>query len=323
MTTEMIKLKSGYDMPVIGIGTWQLKDGEGKAAVKAAVGCGYRLLDCAYIYGNEALVGEALSEVFKEGSARREDLFIISKLWNTRHHPDEVKSSLQESLDRLQVKYIDLYLIHWPMAFKRGGELFPRGEDGELIYDDIHYFEAWKMLEQCVDEGLIRSIGLSNFNSQQIQYVIDHARIKPAALEIEIYPYFNQHQLVDFCRERDIAVIAHSSFGSPNRPWAASEKSVLEDECIVSIASRLGKTPAQIVLRWLYQRRIASIPKSVTPARIQQNMQIFDFELSSADFEAVNKLNKDLRIGAPTIVRNGVLEYRDKDAPYFPLHVEF
>jgi diketogulonate reductase-like aldo/keto reductase len=320
-----VKLSNGYEMPEIGLGTWQSKPGEVKAAVKAAIDCGYRLIDCAYIYGNEAEVGAALAEVFSEGKVSREDLFIISKLWNTHHHPDDVRKSLQKSLDRLGLKYVDLYLLHWPIAFKRGDELFPKDDKGEIIYEDIHYLKPWKVLEECVDEGLIRSLGLSNFNSQQIQDVLDNARIKPTVLQIEIHPYFQQHKLVEFCQQRNIVVIAFSCLGSPARPWSQVDgvKSILEDDALLAISGRLGKTPAQVVLRWLNQRGIVIIPKSVTPARIQQNLQIFDFELSTADMDAMKKLDKNLRLIVPLVERNGVKDFRDKDAPYFPFLVDF
>jgi len=322
-----VELCSGYEMPLIGLGTWQSKAGDVKTAVKAAINCGYRLLDCAYIYGNEAEVGEALAEVFSEGTVQREEIFVVSKLWNTCHHPDDVRPSLQESLDRLKLKYIDLYLIHWPTAYKRGSDLFPQDDKGETIYEDIYYMDTWRELEKCVDDGLIRSIGLSNFNSQQLQDVLDNCRIKPAALEIEVHPFLQQHKLVEFCQQRHVAVIAYSSFGSPERPLvcraAGSDKPVLEDETLKSIGARHGVSVAQVIVRWLYQRGVVAIPKSVTPARIQQNREIFGFALTDDEMAEIKSLDRNVRLIAPVVERNGVKELRDKAAPYFPFHIEF
>lgn len=323
---KLIKLSSGFDMPVIGLGTWQSKTGEVGSAVKAAIEAGYRHIDTAYIYRNEAAIGSALKEVLAEGKLRREDLFITSKLWQTRHHAEDVKPSLQESLDRLGVTYLDLYLIHSPLAFQRGPELLPKDEEGNVIFDDVSYVETWKAMEACVDQGLVRSIGLSNFNSRQIQQIIDDCRIRPAVLQVEIHPYFQQEKLVNFCHERNIAVTSYSSFCSPGlvtRSGPLASLTVLDNECLQLVAGRHGKTVAQIVLRWLIQRNIIVIPKSVTPARIHENIQVFDFELSDVDMEEIKKIDTDTRLLTFYVQRDGKWQYRDKDKPNFPFNDEF
>jgi diketogulonate reductase-like aldo/keto reductase len=321
-----IRLHNGFEMPAVGLGTYQLdKQDEVTSVVKAGVAAGYRHLDCAFFYKNEAQIGLALEEVFSEGTIKREDLFVVTKLWNSRHHPDDVRPSLQESLKLLRLNYVDLYLIHWPQPYKRGTELEPKDSAGNFIYDDIHYIDTWKAMEKCVDEGLVRSIGLSNFNSQQIQDVIDNSRIKPAVLQVELHPFLQQHKLVEFCQQRNVVVTAYSSFGSP--AWVKPEikfPSVLQNEQLAAIGAKHGKTVAQVVLRWLYQRRIVSIAKSMTPARLQQNIQIFDFELTPEDMAEIKKLDKNFRLNSLAYVeRDGKLEPGDTHAPHFPFNIEF
>jgi diketogulonate reductase-like aldo/keto reductase len=290
-----------------------------ETAVVSALEAGYRHIDCAYGYGNETEVGAAVKQVIASGKLSRQDIFLVSKLWNTRHNPEDVKPSLKESLTMLGVDYLDLYLIHWPHCFKAGPEMFPMDDQGNILYGDVHFLETWKAMEDCVDEGLIKSIGVSNFNSRQVQELLDKARIKPAVLQIEVNPYFQQDKLVAFCQERGVAVTAYSCLGAPERPWAdQTQPRQLDDPVIVEIAGRLGRTPAQVILRWLLQRNIVVIPKSVTPARIVQNFQISDFELSAADMEKMRSVNKNIRSLAPIVERNGKMEFRDLHAPNFP-----
>lgn len=320
MASNTLKLNSGYEFPVIGLGTWQSKPGEVTAAVVAALEAGYRHIDCAYIYGNEKEVGQGLQSAFSSGKVKREDLFIVSKLWNTRHNPADVKPSLKESLENLGLEYLDLYLIHWPISFKAGQETFPKDGEGNLIYDNVHYRDTWKAMEECVKEGLVRSIGLSNFSHHQIQDLIDnHSTIKPAVLQVEISPYFQQEKLVKFCQERGLVVTAFSSFGSPGRPWLDKvEASVLDDPLLVSIGKKHGKSSAQVILRWLFQRNVVPIPKSVTPSRIQENLKIFDFALTAEEMESIKSINKNQRNLLPIVQRDGQTVARDKDAPFFP-----
>lgn len=319
MASKTLKLNSGHEFPVIGLGTWQSKPGEVEAAVVAALEAGYSHIDCAYIYGNEKEVGKGIHSVVSSGKVKREDLFITSKLWNTRHNPADVKPSLKESLENLGLDYLDLYLIHWPISFKAGPDTFPKDEAGNLIYDNVHYRDTWKVMEECVKEGLVRSIGLSNFNHEQIQDLIDNSTIKPAVLQVEISPYFQQEKLVDFCQERGLAVTAFSTFGSPGRPWLdKKEPSVLDDPVLLSIGKNHGKSSAQVILRWLFQRNVVPIPKSVTPSRIQDNLKIFDFALSPEEMESIKSLNRNCRNLLPIIQRDGKTEARDKDAPFFP-----
>lgn len=316
---ETFLQNDGLEIPAIGLGTWQSKPGEVEIAVKAAIEAGYRLVDCAYGYGNEKEVGEALRKTLSSGTVKREELYIISKLWNTRHNPVDVKPSLKESLTNLGLDYLDLFLIHWPISFKAGSDNFPRDDQGNLIYDNVHHLDTWKALEECVKEGLVKSIGLSNFNHQQIQDILDNSVIKPAVLQVEVSPYFQQEKLVNFCQERGVTMIAFSSFGSPGRPWAdKTERSLLDDPVIVAIAKKHEKSSAQVVLRWLFQRKIVGIPKSVTPSRIQDNFKVFDFKLSDSEMESIRSIDKNIRNLVPVVDRNGQKEFRDKAAAHFP-----
>ncbi|XP_057667187.1 aldo-keto reductase family 1 member B1-like [Diorhabda carinulata] len=292
-----VKFYNGKEIPIFGLGTWKSKPGEVTQAVKDAIKIGYRLIDCAYVYGNEKEVGEALSAVFAEGIVKREDVFITSKLWNTFHRPDLVEKALKETLTNLKLDYLDLYLIHWPMAYKEEAELFPRREDGTIIFSDVDYVDTWKELEKLQEKGLVKSIGLSNFNEKQIERVLSIAKIKPVNLQVECHPYLNQKKLIDFCKSKGITVTAYSPLGSPDRPFAKpGDVELLKDPKLTDIAAKYNKSPAQILLRFQVDRGIIVIPKSVNKNRLQQNFDIFDFTLSSEDLAVLDSFNCNGRI---------------------------
>ncbi|KAK2180482.1 hypothetical protein NP493_441g02022 [Ridgeia piscesae] len=266
-------------------------------AVNVAIEAGYRHIDCAYIYDNEVNVGTALKEQISKSNVKREDMFIVSKLWWTFHSAEDVKPALQESLKRLGVEYLDLFLIHWPVPRQRGGGLFPQDNDGNYIFADTPTLETWTAMEKCVDAGLVKNIGLSNFNSIQVQDVIDNCRIKPSVLQVEIHPYMSQEKLVKFCHDRDIVITAYAPLGSSDIVGASPEfTNLLGEPVLKTLGTKYGKSPAQIVLRWLLQRNIVVIPKSVTPSWIKENIQIFDFQLTTDDMETVSGLNKNHRL---------------------------
>eukprot|EP00911_Craspedida_sp_UC1_P002732 UC1_evm2s2005 len=288
MTTTTVKLHTGAEMPLVGLGTWKSKPGQVEAAVEAALEAGYRHIDCAACYGNEKEVGTAFSKVFgKEGGAiKREDVFVTSKLWNSDHHPDDVEGACKQTLADLGLEYLDLYLVHWPHAFARGLGKFPKREDGSVIYDfDIPLLDTWHAMEKLVEAGLVKAIGLSNYNSEQIKEIVTGAKsVKPAVLQVESHPYFTQDPLIAAARENGLVVTAYSPLGSPDRPWAKpGEPSLLEDPAIAAIGAKYGKTAAHVALRFQVQRGVIVIPKSVTPSRIVANLQIHDFELSEED----------------------------------------
>lgn len=297
LKTPLVKFYNDQECPILGIGTWKSKPGEVPKAVKDAIDIGYRHIDCAFVYGNEKEVGEAITAKISDGTVKREDLFITSKLWNTFHRPDLVKGALLKSLENLNIKYLDLYLIHWPQAYKEDGPLFPTDEAGKIQFSEVDYVDTWKALEPLVGEGLVRSIGVSNFNSKQLARLLQVATIKPVTNQVECHPYLNQRRLKDFCESHDIKITAYSPLGSPDRPWAKpDDPQLMEDPKLKAIADRLGKTVAQVLIRYQIDRGNIVIPKSVTKSRIASNFQVLDFKLSHEDMALIDSFDCNGRL---------------------------
>merc|ERR1711868_59432 len=318
---KFVTLNNGTKMPRLGLGTWKAPKAKTKAAVKTAIKAGYRLIDCANDYDNEHVIGEALQELFSEGVVKREELFIQAKLWNSNHRPEHVKLDLEATLKDLQVSYVDSFVIHWPQAVPSNGKycalrpggcyadheskqtMFPLDDEGYYCADmESHYLETWKVMEALVDEGLCKSIGLSNFNKRQIEEVYSNAqKYKPAVLQNESHPYMQEKDLRDFCKLHNIVFQAYSSLGSADRPWRQSGSitsgppkvghEVLQHPEIMRIGKKYNKSAAQAVLRWHVQNGGTCVAKSVTPSRIEENYQIWDFELDADDMAKFGELN--------------------------------
>jgi diketogulonate reductase-like aldo/keto reductase len=283
------------EIPVCGFGTLIPDAVTTKQATKAALEVGFRHFDCSERYRNEQAVGDALQEMLKAGAVQRKDVFVTTKLWNNNHRPERVKFAFDASLQRLQVDYVDCYLIHTPFAFQPGDEQEPRDERGQVIYDSgVTLPETWRALESLVDGGRCRAIGLSNVNLAKLQEIVEAARIKPAVVEVESHPYLPEWELLEYCQQHGIVLLAFAALGH------AMEPRLLDDPVIVAIAQRLRKTPAQVVLAWAVQRGTAFLTTSVKPSRIREN-----FELSALPEDAM----QEIRNGVATKIRfNRVVE---------------
>lgn len=324
MAMPRVTLSSGHSMPIVGLGTWKSKPGEVRAAVEAAIDCGYRHIDCAAIYGNEKEVGEALTTKLG-GGLERGDIFIVSKLWNNAHRKDDVRPACEKTLADLGLDYLDLYLIHWPHAFAPGGAMIPRNEDGTVMYDEeTEFTETWEAMEALVDAGLVRSIGISNFNAAQVRAVTAMCRIRPAMNQVECHPYFSQARLKEVCAGEGIPLTAYCPLGSadnpsrkPDDPW------LLEDKVLADVGAKHGKSAAQVAIRWQMQRGVVVIPKSVNPARIAANLDVCDFELTDEDMAAVDGLDRDWRCNVPSVQVDGEFKPRDAAHRHYPFNDPF
>jgi diketogulonate reductase-like aldo/keto reductase len=272
-------------IPALGFGTSLSDRTKTRDAVKAAVKVGFRHLDAAERYRNEAEVGAALIELFADGTVRRDELFVTTKLWNNNHRPERVKSALQASLDRLGLDTVDLYLVHTPFAFKPGDDQDPRDPHGAVIYDDgVTLEETWAAMESLVDEGLTGAIGLSDIDVEGVKRIAQTARIKPAVVEVESHPYHPQWELHQLRETDGIILLAFASLGHGLEPR------LLDDPLIVSTAQRWGKTPAQVLLAWGIQRGSAVLTGSVNPARISEN-----FDVTALPESAVQDISERLQ----------------------------
>jgi diketogulonate reductase-like aldo/keto reductase len=294
-----IALKHGTGaIPVVGFGTLIPDLAATTQATGTALAAGYRHLDCAERYRNEEAVGEAIREALDAGTVAREDLFVTTKLWNTNHRPDRVRPALDASCQRLHVDYVDLYLIHTPYAFVPGDDQDPRDEHGEVIYDkEVTLVETWHALEQLVDDGVAKAIGVSDISLDKLREVVAAARIKPAVVQVESHPYLPEWELLEFCEENGIVLLAFAPLGHGMKP------SLLEDPVITAIAERTHISPAQVALSWAAQRGTAFLTTSTKPERIQQNYQIVRLPEDAMD-EMRSGITTNIRFN--TVVHTGV-----------------
>lgn len=262
---DVYTLKNGVEMPIIGLGVYKAEDGDQvKDAILAAIDAGYRHIDTASFYGNEKGVGEAI----RASDVPRESLFITTKVWNDDLGYEETLKAFEISMDNLGLDYLDLYLIHWPIEGR--------------------YTEAWKAMEKLYADGRVKAIGVSNFHRQHLEEVFSMCRVKPMVNQLEYHPHLAQKEMHEFCKMHGIQLEA----------WAPLKRGGLFEEPIIqALVEKHGKTPAQIILRWDIQNRVSTIPKSVTPSRIQENIDVFDFELSDADMKKIDSLDSNQRMG--------------------------
>ncbi len=281
----------------VGLGTWKATGNEVKKAIKKAVKAGIRHIDTAAIYGNEAEIGEVLAELFMKGDFKREDLFITSKLWNDAHHEASVIPALKESLEKLQLKYLDLYLIHWPVAIKQGVP-FPSDPSDYIPLDQLPIMETWKQMESAKEMGLARHIGVSNFSKKKLMDLVSKARIKPEMNQIELHPLLQQNELLNYCHSENILVTAYSPLGSRDRNptmKAADEPDLFEIEVIKDIALKHHCTPAQVLLAWHCERKTTVIPKSTSKKNIILNFIAGSISLDQDDMRQIADLDRHYR----------------------------
>ncbi|OWR43401.1 3-dehydroecdysone 3beta-reductase [Danaus plexippus plexippus] len=348
------KLNNGREMPAIALGTYLGHDKSGmvrsvnkqlRDVVMQAIDVGYRHFDTAEIYGTEEELGEGVRRKMEEGAVRREELFITDKLWNTHHKREQVVPSLRESLCKMGLSYIDLFLMHWPMGLHLR-DWFPRERQEQTLdgictrvlvvreifftctrntdvlqqvlmalrfrlqtaitsedytHSDVDFMETWLGLEDAVRLGLARNIGVSNFNKQQLERILREGSIRPAALQIEVHPQIIQTELVQLAQRHQLVVMGYSPFGSlVTRYGIKFPGPTIDDPTLVAIARRHHKTTPQVVLRWLVDRNVVPVTKTVNPSRLKENIDIFDFELSAREIEIINKFDEKTRYTLPS-----------------------
>lgn len=297
-----IKLSDGNSIPQFGLGTWRSDKGLVEAAVAEAIKVGYRHIDCAWIYGNESEVGRGIVTGLESTGINRSELFITTKIWNNHHDRADVIESIDESLKHLQLSYIDLVLIHWPTHWLRLDDRTDT-DSKQLINEKVQRIfntnitmkSVWQALESLVDSGKIKSIGISNFNYSEVSEIMSIARIKPVTNQIELHPYFNQSEYsARLMREYGITTTSYCPLGNLKRETGDhAGLTPLNDPIILAAAQQYNRTPAQIIIRWHLQSGMIVIPKSVTLARIKENSQVFDFELSAETMIAINSLGSN------------------------------
>ena len=308
--TATIPVGSGK-MPAIGLGLWKIARDDTAEMVRSAIAEGYQHLDSAADYGNEAEVGEGLQAALSDGLVRREDLWITSKLWNTFHRPEHVRAACERTLKDLRLSELDLYLIHFPIAlqyvdfdtrYPPEWIADPAAENPVMAPDAVPLSDTWGAMEELVHAGLVKEIGVCNYNTGLLHDLMAYSQIKPAMLQIESHPYLTQERLLRAAAQYDIAVTAFSPLGALSYlelNMADMGESVLEQAAVKEAAARVDRTPAQVVLRWGIQRGTAVIPKTSRVERLKENQLLFDFDLNEAEMSAISALNRNRRFNDP------------------------
>ncbi len=302
--TRMPLNHGGGHLPALGFGTLIPDPAVTITATRGALEAGFRHFDCAERYRNEREVGEALQVGLAAGGIAREEIFVTTKLWNSNHRPERVEPAFEASLDRLKLNYLDLYLIHTPFAFQPGDEQDPRDQNGNVLYDHgVTLLDTWRAMESLVDPGKCRAIGLSDIGLNELLPLYEAAKIKPAVVQVESHPYLPETELLEFCKEKGVVLLAFAPLGHGTRPGP------LEDPVITAIAARVGKTPAQVLLAWAVQRGTALLTTPRSAARARENFDISALPEDALDeinrIQTRQRFNEVVKTGSPGFIARG------------------
>lgn len=312
---KSLQFKNKDLMPILGLGTWKLKTEEIYKTVRESINIGYRHFDCAFIYMNEKEIGSALKDAIDAGDVKREDLWITSKLWNSEHEKNVVVSALQRRLDDFGLDYLDLYLIHWPVATKRN-VVFAREGSDFLNLEEIRLADTWAAMESCIEKGMTRHIGVSNFSIKKLTELLADCKIKPEVNQIELHPLFQHKKMLNYCSKKGMYITAYSPLGSRDRTpemKATNEPDMFENPMVILMAEKYNCTPAQFLIAWAVNRGTAVIPKSTNPERLKLNFAATEIKISKKDLQQMESVNKHFRYvtgaffemsGSPYTVKN-------------------
>ena len=303
----------GQLLPSVGLGLWKIDRSETAGLVEAAIKVGYRHLDAACDYGNEVEAGHGIRSALNAGLCRRDELWVTSKLWNTYHSPERVRPAAERTLRDLGLDYLDLYLVHFPIALKYipmekryppGWVYDPDAASPQMESVPIPLIDTWRAMEDLVTAGLVRQIGVCNYGVSLLRDLLSQAKIRPSVLQVELHPYLAQDKLLRFCHEQGIAVTGFSPLGAPSYVslgMATATDSVLANPVVVEAAQAIGRSPAQVVLRWAIQRGTSIVPKTSRRERLKENLALFDFELSEDQMRAISALDRGRRFNDPGV----------------------
>ncbi|MFT7233219.1 MAG: alcohol dehydrogenase (NADP+) [Cyclobacteriaceae bacterium] len=314
LNMKTLKFSNGDEMPILGLGTFKSEPGNVKEIVSKAIAIGYRHFDCAAVYGNEKEIGEALAEAMDSGIVERKALWITSKLWNNCHKQDDVMPALEKSLKHLKLDYLDLYLIHWPVAQKKKTS-FPASQDDFLDWEKAPLEETWEGMEDCLDDKLTKHIGVSNFNIAALEIIRESAWSPPELNQVELHPFLPQITLYDYCRSNDILMTAYGPLGAPYRQLEAHGKMapyLMGNNTVKDIAAKHKCTVAQALIAWSIARKVAVIPKTVKENRLQENFEAADVKLDREDLRNLALLPKHRYVdGLPFTILGSPYKLKD------------